>query len=334
MYDKLYLERVDANKILNSNQLHIWWWLLGFVVDEKEHFCNPFREDSHPGCWLEWKGNYLRLQDYADRKYHGLNIFSATSMIYNIGFKESLHKIVNELDLNITTIQKAAPKKVKAKKLPCISIVTKGWDEIDKSFWKPILISNVELEEDKVLPISSYIVDGKLYKTDKPAYSYEQPSGRRKIYQPTGTMKWYSNCTIEDVGSYDKLPEKGDTLIITKSYKDCRILRNLGYYSIWLQNEGCTIPDHILKDLKSRFKNIYILFDNDKGGLKAASKLQELYGFKFLQFPSYLSSYIYEDYFLKIPKFSVTDVCELLSTHERDKTIEIIEESISKLRDT
>ena len=41
---------------------------------------------------------------------------------------------------------------------------------------------------------------------------------------------------------------------ITKSYKDCRVLRNLGLNSIWLQNEVAIPSRNIFEDLCKRFK--------------------------------------------------------------------------------
>ena len=39
-------------------------------------------------------------------------------------------------------------------------------------------------------------------------------------------------------------------------------------------------------------------------------------------------------YFLNIPKFSITDVAELIETHGKTKTLNIIEESISESRNS
>src|SRR4029077_4179226 len=77
-----------------------------------------------------------------------------------------------------------------------------------------------------------------------------------------------------DVGNYNNLPPEGELLIITKSYKDHRVLRNVGYNNvIWFQNEGC-IPDRwILNNLVRRFKRIIVLFDSDYSGTMAAIKL-------------------------------------------------------------
>ena len=78
---------------------------------------------------------------------------------------------------------------------------------------------------------------------------------------------------MNDIGCYESLTQTGEKLVITKSYKDCRVLRNLDLNSIWLQNE-VTIPSrNIFEDLCNRFKKIFVIFDNDSTGLAFSKKI-------------------------------------------------------------
>ena len=63
-------------------------------------------------------------------------------------------------------------------------------------------------------------------------------------------------------------------MLITKSYKDWRVLKNAGYNTIWLQNEGCKIPFDRLIQLQ-QYRTKFILFDNDDAGIKASNNLAE-----------------------------------------------------------
>ena len=101
-----------------------------------------------------------------------------------------------------------------------------------------------------------------------------------KIYQPYGgKYKWITNCDEDNIGNFDNLPPTGRELIIQKSYKDHRVLRNLewGLNVIWFQNEGCVPSMDILVNLTQRFEYITIFFDNDEDGMKAAQKLCDIF---------------------------------------------------------
>ena len=56
--------------------------------------------------------------------------------------------------------------------------------------------------------------------------------------------------------------------MITKSYKDYRVLRNLGVNVTWFQNEGA-FPDN-LDDIINDYKDVIVFFDNDFTGLAAS----------------------------------------------------------------
>lgn len=330
MYGEDFInQEIEYKDLLNSNQLHIWWWLLGHSIEVGEHFCNPFRLDDHPGCWLKWKGNYLRLQDYADKEYHNLSIFDATIKKYSLSFKDCLIKIVNECNIDVKEKSFQPLKKKISVKNNQISIIQGKWTNLAKQYWKPLDITKNQLIEDKVVFTDRIIVNGIMKQVSNPTFTYWFKSGNCKIHQPLGTMKWFTNININDIGNLENLPLTGDNLIITKSYKDHRIIKNLGYNCIWLNNEGMGIPDTIIKDLKLRFRNIYILFDNDKAGIKASKKLCKLYNLKLLTFPLELRSYIYNCYFLNIPKFGITDTAEYYTNLGSNQTKKFFEENIN-----
>lgn len=335
MYGKIYLERVDYHDILNSNQLQIWWWVLGHVVNVGEHFCNPMRTDTHPGCWLQWKGNYLRLQDYADEEYHNLSVFDAVMKIYGIGFQEAIHKILNESNVNVTVKQQYVGKKRKDKSTT-ISVVKRPWREEDRRFWQPLGISTSQLEEDKVIPISAFIVNGSYCKASTPAYAIWFPSGRCKIYQPVGKPKWITNCKVDDMILPIIEEEKFSELIISKSYKDNRILQNLGYYSTWVQAEAMSVNSFLLKMLHKHdmAEDTFIFFDNDTAGDKASEKLSNMYDFRVMKMPLELRKEPFKFYYNDEPKVGITDLAEYYSIYGKDKTKELIEKCLQEARDT
>jgi len=66
----------------------------------------------------------------------------------------------------------------------------------------------------------------------------------------------------------------GKELIITKGYKDYRVLKNNGKNVVWFQNEGMMPNDLILNHLVNHFVNVIVWFDNDQPGITASEKVK------------------------------------------------------------
>ena len=137
--------------------------------------------------------------------------------------------------------------------------------------------------DDKLFSVQSYSIvredSFRHYIPDNICYAYTDfPDNKKKIYSPYDKkLKFCGNITAKDIGNINNIPVKGEKLIITKSYKDCRVLRNLGYTSIWNQNEGMIPPLYLLQDLSDRFNDIIIFYDNDNAGINAGIKLKQTF---------------------------------------------------------
>ena len=143
------------------------------------------------------------------------------------------------------------------------------WLEIDKEFWGKYGITRKWLKFANVHPVNFMFINGKAYRTDKHAYTYiEHKDGieTQKVYQPFNTngFKWISSANGSVWSLWTQLPEKGENLIITSSLKDAlTIWANSGIPSCSLQSESTMPKEKVVNQLKSRFNNIFVLFDND-----------------------------------------------------------------------
>ena len=147
----------------------------------------------------------------------------------------------------------------------------------------------------------------------------EFENDRKKIYQPLNakTDKWFTNCSANDIGNIRNLAMSGQNLIVTKSYKDCRVLRNLGFDTIWFQNEGMCPEKKMLKMLSERFENIFVFFDNDSSGLKASSIIRE----KFNEFTENCHSFCLPVKLLEHKIKDASDFVENINYYELKKYI-------------
>lgn len=248
------------------------------------YIISPFRPDSSPRCWITWKEGKLYFCDFSQSK-PSLDMIGIIQAYYNIGFHDAIDFILEEnwepksdKEVEKSTVKSKTPSSI-------IEFVPKSFDSYQKKYWSQYEITSSQLIEDNIFPTAWFKIYSSTYDkwiTISPhaqettyAISFEdsvkicRPNVRDKAY------KWISNVSKNTIGGVDLLPYLGDTLVITKSYKDWRVLTNMGLTCVWFQNEGM-IPDWDVLNRLMMFKDIVVWFDNDKAGIEASSKLVSL----------------------------------------------------------
>ena len=245
----------------------------------------PYRNDQNPDCYFEEYDERLFFVDFADIP-QSKNCFSFISRCTGLNYFDSLQYIIKHFNLgkgNSPKRNKTIQKKNevvevnKIKRERTITYLPRQFNGKDKKFWSQYEISSEELIEDKVIPIDLYKSTSRkgvpfVIKPFDIMYAYTDfDNSRVKIYRPYGSKdeKWFTNCTQNDIGCINSLPISGKRLVISKSYKDCRVLRNQGLNSVWFQNEGMLPKPTLIVQLCKRFNEIIVWFDNDEAGLKS-----------------------------------------------------------------
>lgn len=294
---------ISKDKILEYvSQGDIFQLVFGFKPVEFEYITSPFREDTNPGCWFEidLNTNKLRFTDFADTrvingvKMSNIDCFDSVMVYFGLpNFYKTLEfikaKLIDGKDIKHDIVHKIYTKpKKKVKKKVKILMNTRDFFLIDRNFWETRYgISKQNLIEDKVFPIRKFKLFGTktgdhMFRTDDIAYAYtEFKSGNKKIYRPKkkGSRRFITNCDADDVGGMNTNIKSGRLLVITKSYKDYRVLRNLGLNVRWLQNEGMFPKSTEFWDLIKNFDKVVVFFDNDPAGIKASNELVNLINF-------------------------------------------------------
>lgn len=260
------------------------------IIDKEVKYLAPYRNDKEENCYFERYNDKVYFIDFATIP-QSINCFSFVMKCTGKNFIGVLELIAKELNLGTgnKSVKKLTAQKEnitvelnEIKKDRPITYLPRNFNSKDKQFWGKYNISRANLEEDKVIPISMYQSTTRFDKTFTItvfdlAYAYtEFPSGKVKIYRPKGDKlsKWFTNCTQNDVGGTG--PDEGDLLLITKSYKDYRVVKNMGINSRWFQNEGMFPSITIVKNLVKGFKRVVIWFDNDDTGIRNAKLLVDL----------------------------------------------------------
>ena len=82
------------------------------------------------------------------------------------------------------------------------------------------------------------------------------------------------------ISLWTKVPEDGERIVICSSLKDALCLScQLHIPAIAPQGEGYNLSNTAIKELKRRFKKVFICFDTDKAGIKDGKLLAQKTGF-------------------------------------------------------
>lgn len=273
---------------------------------------SPLRDDKHPSFKIySPDGVNLYFKDFSTGEHGGMLKF------FSLYWGVSIPKAVEKLNKNLIETKDNNNKKVVTVKHTLdssknIEVKVRNWKPYDKEYWESYGVTIEALKKADVYPVSHRIIekDGRAIALpmDKLAYAYVERKDKKvtiKLYQPYNTRgyKWLGNHRGDVVSLWSTLPEKGDKVCLCSSVKDALCLTcNTGIPAIALQGEGYVMSTTAQKNLKSRFKNIYILYDNDKAGLAYAQKTSEETGFKNIILPQFEGGKDISDFYKVVGK--------------------------------
>lgn len=279
------LQKVTAEEIFR--------WIFNEDISTAYRYTSPFRKDDSPNCRFEETSDgtllFIDFGETSGGRTHR-TCWRAVMDHHKCTLSTAIKLVCNYFNLSSDPID-YVPLQSEKSEAPILktypTLIT--WDnrpieKRDKIFWSQFIITPQDLKEDRIDIVKTVHIDSrkgkKSFNPMSICYAYDF-GYHSKIYQPYNNpqYKWITNCTEDDIGNIDNIPLVGDELIISKAYKDHRVLRNIGFglkAVIWTQNEGCIPNAKILLDLSQRFKLITIFYDNDQPGRDAAAKLMAI----------------------------------------------------------
>lgn len=260
---------------------------------------SPLRNDSHPSFFIySPDGNKVLYRDYAtgDRG----DIYTLLKNKMNLSFSELLHKISSEEKLSSSSLVSNSPSRTKKflKSNRELRVRIREWKDYDIAYWESYGISLPWLRYAEVYPISHKIIykDGQRYVFHAAKYCYvfverKEEKVSLKVYSPFAEnkrFKWDNSNDGSVVGLWTKVPKTGNQIVICSSLKDALCLwANIGIPAIYVQSETTGLSKTAQEVLKSRYKNIYICFDNDTPGLMDGEELALNTGFRNIVLPDF-----------------------------------------------
>lgn len=300
---------------------------------KKGLFRSPLRRDKQPTCsFYRNKSGILIFKDFATGQH--LNIFDVVQSIFRCDYFKSLRIIANDFGIvRDNTLHKNLgkinlnPIKIKDKEISKIQIEVQEFTDGELKWWGKYGISKDILKRFNVYSCKHVFLNDQLFAESQqhcPIFGYygKKYQGLElwRCYFPKRTsFRFITNWPSKKIQGYDQLPKKGKLLVITKSMKDSMCLYSCGITACAPNSENLFISDKVLEDLKSRFKNIVVLYDNDRPGLYNMAKIRR-------EHPEL--TYVF------IPKrYGSKDISDFYKDHGRKETLNLIKTFILWLKE-
>jgi hypothetical protein len=225
------------------------------------------------------------------------NCWNLVQHLYNLSFGEAAIKIMNDYQAYIKNNTVSERRElVIHDKFKVVNYEMRHWNTLDQQYWMMFKIGSKQLERYNVIPLEFFTmekeeIDGTItsFTFKRPyMYGYFRDDGSLyKIYMPKNSDKKFIKVENYIQGT-EQLKYDCKYLIITSSLKDLMCFNKLGINNVEViapDSENTMIGEKSIGELKLKYHNIIVLFDNDEPGIKAAERYKTKYGFNYILLP-------------------------------------------------
>ena len=290
MYQLEVSQRITKELLLSKyTQETFFEHYLGIPV-KKGLFCSPsiIRVDNKPTCaFYKNKQGILKYKDFAGPTF---DFVGAVMQIYDCSYYKALRIIANDFGYITTDTPKNLPKipytgfELKETEKAKIQVEIQEFSKKELSWWKSQNISLETLKKFKVVSVKSVFLNDHYFTSSSdtsPIYGYyggKDSEGNElwRIYMPTKVKyRFLSNWSSTMIQGSKQLPADGEFVIVTKSLKDVMALYEFGIPAIAPNSENLFLTEAQYLKLQLKFKQIYLLYDRDLPGVRAANRIRK-----------------------------------------------------------
>lgn len=316
------LNMIDQEKVYKS--------YIGITPRFNKKSLNTYRGEKDPSVSFWWNGNRLMMKDWTG--WFTGDIISLTMFLFPLNYYQALNKLqddfINNSNINYNTsnnrLLDRTQENAKNQKRKVFGINPKKWSDKARDYWRQYFLEDSTVDKFQIHSVDRLFLNKDIiyhnYKDDL-CFGYYQGLNEFKeelwkIYWPEAeSMRFLTNITQDWLYGIPQL--RGlDSIVVTKSLKDVMCFYEHTVDSVSINSETSFPKFEIMQDTVSKYNNKFVLFDNDKPGIKATKDFLSLYkgiGFK----P------------LLIPKESGTkDVSDFRKEYGVIKTLDYIKETI------
>lgn len=258
---------------------------LNLSINQGISYVNPLRTDKEAGCrfYVQKNTGRLKFNDFSRGKTY--DCFDIVQQRFGLSFAEARDKIAKDFGLTKRSpkvkqdfINRASFLGADEKFPPILKVATRPFSKKEIEYWKSYHITGKQLKKFNVFAISkatfhrgAYSKIIYIHKDRECAFAYFI-EGEWKLYFPERRSDRFYQMSQLAVQGYEQLPKTGKSVVITKSYKDVIGFDIYGIPAVAPQSENIKLKNILIDDLKRRFDNTYILYDNDWAGMRAMVK--------------------------------------------------------------
>ena len=281
----------------------------GSLVQGK-NISNPFLPNKQKtpsfNIYTSNKNNEWRYKDFATGDDG--SCFDLVMKLHKISFSDALEIIDRDLCLFIGNIpiRKTENNHPESSKLT-YSIKKREFNDAELNYWFKFGITISTLLKYNVAAIEQFSntnKEGKVYTVtsnpNKFIFGYDNGNWI-KLYKPLDEKQYrFQYLGIKETNyifGWQQLPDKGEIVFITGGEKDVMSLAVNGFNAISLNSETAALENKIAEELKSRFNQIIVLYDNDETGMKQSEILSNTHSLKRITLPAFNNGKDISDYF-------------------------------------
>lgn len=243
---------------------------------------SPIRNgDFDPSFALYDSNNGIYWRDYATGEYG--DVFNLIKILYNLPTHyDTLKQIVHDFELDEfdgCNKPKIILKERVKKEKKTINVINRAFKPSDLIYWEKQGISRPTLRKYNTEALYSVTIGNYTF-YPRQSYSY-QIEEFYKIYSPfeEKKLKFRNNLPTRYIEGLNQLSYTTDTLIITKSLKECMwFYENMGIEAVAGKSETTMVAKEFIEYFKTKYKRIITFLDPDATGIKFMSKYKEYYG--------------------------------------------------------
>lgn len=284
--------KTEINSLISDEEIMTFYF---GEFDLDKFYLSPFREEKNPSFIISYYNNKLVWRDFGlSNRPKGVMDF--VCMKFNINFAQAISKILSDIvEPNKIPVAK---KYLKRDKINYHLEYSDKWLDWQLEYWKKGGIKISTLDKFKVNWCKELWFNGKLFSRGSKVnlmYYYNHSltpfDESWTVYRPYAQFdKKFRKHNIEGrIMGLELLPEFGDILVITKSYKDIMVLYEIGIPAIAPHNENIPIDKEVIDSLKKRFKHIYVNYDNDNTGVNSSIKFTKEHDLNYWNIPKNLN---------------------------------------------
>lgn len=282
--------KVNKDLVLSLySEEQIFSFYIGSEVKSKKLFRSKLRNDKNPTCSIyRNKSGALIYKDFATGQH--LNCFAYVMELFSCDYHQAVHIIANDFNIiRDSSITRNKGKiisndfRIEEKEFSKIQIEKQDFTELELKWWLKFGITPEILKKYNVYSCKHVFLNGQLIAKSQqhcPIFGYYGKKYQgfelwRCYFPKRKTFRFITNWMSKKIQGYDQLPKSGKLLVITKSMKDVMCLYSMGITAIAPNSETQFVSDTVLEDLKKRFKNIVVFFDNDETGIAFMNKIKK-----------------------------------------------------------